>query len=68
MDCSTPGIPFLQHLPDFAQVLVQCISDTNPLLMPSSPSALSLSQHQDAYNQEKKKKKKQGCDLHEQLR
>ena len=26
-DCSTPGLPVPHHLPEFAQVHVQCISD-----------------------------------------
>ena len=49
MDCSTPGLPVPHHFPKFAQVHVYCIGDaiqpSHPL-MPSSPSALSLSQHQ----------------------
>ena len=49
MDCSTPGHPAPHHLPEFAQVLVHCISDaiqpSHPLT--SSSSALNLSQYQD---------------------
>ena len=49
MDCSTPGLPVPHHLPEFAQVHVHCFSDavqpSHPL-MPSSPTAFSLSQHQ----------------------
>ena len=49
MDSSMPGLPVPNHLPEFAQVHVHCISDaiqpSHPLT-PSSPSALSLSQHQ----------------------
>ena len=49
MDCSTPGAPVPHHLLEFGQVHVHFISDaihpSHPL-MPSSPSALSLSQHQ----------------------
>ena len=49
MDCSTPGLPIPYHLLKFAQVHVHCIGDaiqpSHPL-MPSSPSALSLSQYQ----------------------
>ena len=49
MDCSTPGLPVPHHLPGFAQGHVHCIGDaiqpSHPLI-PSSPSALSLSQHQ----------------------
>ena len=40
------------HLPEFAQVHVHCIGDAiQPYhsLMPSSPSALSLSQHQELF-------------------
>ena len=48
MDCSMAGLPVSHHLPEFAQVHVHCISDavqpSHPL-MPSSPSALNLSQH-----------------------
>ena len=55
MDCSTPGLSVLHHLPEFAQVHVHCINDAvkpSHLLTPSSPSALKLSPHH-----EKKKKK-----------
>ena len=49
MDCSTPCLPVLHHLPEFAQTQVHGGSDaTQPshrLLPPSSP-ALNLSQHQ----------------------
>ena len=52
MDCSTPGLPVPHHLPEFAQVNIPCISDavqpSHPL-MPSSPSALNLSQHQGLF-------------------
>ena len=27
MDCSTPGIPVLYHLPELAQIHVHCVSD-----------------------------------------
>ena len=48
MDCSTPGLPVLHHLPKFAQVCVHCISDAiQPShSLSSSPSTLNLSQHQ----------------------
>ena len=49
MGCNTPGLRVPHHLPKFAQVHVHCISDTiqpSHPLMSSSPSALSLSQHQ----------------------
>ena len=49
MDCSMPGFPAPHHLLEFAQVHVHCISDavqpSHPL-MPFSPSAFKLSQHQ----------------------
>ena len=52
MDCSTPGLSVPHHLPKFAQVHLHYISDaiqpSHPL-MPSSPSALSLSQHQELF-------------------
>ena len=52
MDCSTPGLSVPHHLPKFAQVHVHCIADAiqpSPPLTPSSPSALSLSQHQELF-------------------
>ena len=52
-DCSTPGLPILHRLPEFAQFHVHCISDAVQLShppMPSSPSALNLSQHQGFSN------------------
>ena len=49
MDCSMPGVPVPHHLLRFAQVHVRCIGEdvqpSHPLML-SSPSALSLSQHQ----------------------
>ena len=49
MDCSTPGFPLLHYLPEFAQTHVHWVSDaiqpSHPLL-PPSPLALNLSQHQ----------------------
>ena len=52
MNCSTPVLPVLYHLPKFAQVHVHCIGEaiqpSHPL-MPSSSSALNLSQHQELY-------------------
>ena len=48
-DCSRPGLPVPHHLPEFAQVHVHgighAIQPSHPL-MPSSASALNLSQHQ----------------------
>ena len=41
MDCSTPGVPVLHHLPEFAQTHVHWVGDTiqptHPLLSPSPP-------------------------------
>ena len=52
MDCSTPGFPVLQQLPELTQTLVHLASDaiqpSHPLLSPSSP-AFNLSQHQDLF-------------------
>ena len=49
MDCSTPGLPVPHHLLELAQFHVHYISiaiqPSHPV-MPSSPSAPSLSQHQ----------------------
>ena len=49
MDCSTPGLPVSHHLLKFAQAPVHCSGDaiqpSHPLI-PSSPCALNLSQHQ----------------------
>ena len=49
MNCSIPGLSIPYHLPKFAQGHVFCIRDaiqqSHPL-MPSSPSALNLPQHQ----------------------
>ena len=52
MDCSMPGLPVPHHLPKFAQVHVHCTGDaiqSSHPLMPSSPSALNLSQHQGLF-------------------
>ena len=49
MDCSTPALPVPHHLPKFTQVHVHCIGNaiqTSHPLVPSSPSAFNLSQHQ----------------------
>ena len=49
MDYSMPGLPVPHHLLKFAQVHVYCISNafqpSHPLV-PSSPPAVNLSQHQ----------------------
>ena len=51
-DCSTPGFPVLHYLPEFAQTHVHWVDDAiqpaHPL-PPSSPPALSLSQHQSLF-------------------
>ena len=51
MDYSTPGLPILHHLPEFAQVHVHCIRNafqpSHPLML--SSSALNLSQHQELF-------------------
>ena len=48
-DCSTPGFPALHYLLEFAHIHVHWVSDaispSHPLL-PSSPVAFNLSQHQ----------------------
>ena len=49
MDCSRSGSPVLHHLPEFAQTHVHWVCDAiQPFypLLPSSPPALNLSQHQ----------------------
>ena len=51
-DCSKPGLLVPHHLPKFAQVHGHCIDDaiqSSHPLMPSSPSALNLSQHQGLF-------------------
>ena len=51
MDCSTPGLPVLHHLPWFAQTHVHWVSNafqpSHPLLPPSP--ALNLFQHQGLF-------------------
>ena len=52
MDYSIAGLPVPHHRPKFAQVHVHCIGDaiqTSHPLMPSSPPALNLSQHQGLF-------------------
>ena len=52
MHCRTPGFPVLHCLPEFAQTHVHWVGDaiqpSHPLL-PSSPPALYLSQHQGLF-------------------
>ena len=49
MDCCAPGFPVLHYVPELAQTHVHWVSDaiqpSHPLL-PSSPPAFNLSQHQ----------------------
>ena len=51
-DCSRPGLPVHHQLPEFTQTHVHWVSDAiqppHPLT-PSSPSVLSLSQHQGLF-------------------
>ena len=52
MDCSTPCQPVPHHLPEFAQVTVNCTSipiDPCHPLSPSSPSVFNLCQHQSGF-------------------
>ena len=52
INCSTPGLFVPNYLLEFAQVHVHCIGEiiqpSHPLI-PSSPSALILSQHQGLF-------------------
>ena len=52
VNCSMPGLPVLHYLPEFAQTHAHGVSDaiqpSHPLL-PPSPSAFSLSQHQGLF-------------------
>ena len=52
MDCSTPGFLVLHHLPEFTQTHVHWVGDaiqpSHPLL-PHSPPAFNLSQHQGLF-------------------
>ena len=52
MNLSTPGLPVLHHLPEFAQTHVHRVGDaiqpSHPLSSPSPP-ALNLSQHQGLF-------------------
>ena len=59
LNCSTPGFPVLQYLPEFAQIHAHWISETiqpshslsppSPPLSPPSPPGLNLSQHQGLF-------------------
>ena len=51
MDCSTPGFPVLHCLPESAQTHVHWVSDAiqpSHQVLPPSPRALTLSQHQNS--------------------
>ena len=52
MDCSMPGSPVLHHLPEMAHIHVHWVNDaiqpSHPLL-PASPPAFNLSQHQGLF-------------------
>ena len=52
MNCSTPGLPVQQQLPEFTQTLVHQVGDaiqpSHPLPSPSPP-AFNLSQHQGLF-------------------
>ena len=52
MDCTTPGLPVLPYLPEFAQTHVHSVGDaiqpSYPLSSPSPP-ALNLFQHQGVF-------------------
>ena len=52
MDCSTPGLPVHQQLPEFTQTHVHWVGDaiqlSHPLSSPSPP-ALNLSQHEGIF-------------------
>ena len=52
MDCSTPGLPVLHHLLEFAQTHVRWVGDAiqpSHLLSSPSPPAYNLSQHQGLF-------------------
>ena len=52
MDCSMPGFPILHYLPEFAWTHVRWVSDaiqSSQPLLPPSPSALNLFQHQGLF-------------------
>ena len=52
MDCSIPGFPVLHYVPEFAQIRVHRVGDaiqpSHPLV-PRSPPAFNLSQHQGLF-------------------
>ena len=66
MDCSTQGFPVLYYLLDFAQTHVHLVNDTiqpsHPLL-PASPPAFRLSQHQGLDGKESASKSWRACEM-----
>ena len=50
VDCSTPGLSVPHHLPKLPKFIGDAIQPSHPL-RPSSPSALSLSQHHQELSQ-----------------
>ena len=53
MDCRTPGLPILYHLLEFTQTHVHSVGDAiqpSHSLLPLSPPAFSLSQHQGIFH------------------
>ena len=51
-DCSMPGFPVLHYLLEFAQTYVHWVSEviqSSYLLLPASPPAFSISQHQGLF-------------------
>ena len=49
-DCSVPGLPLHHQLPELTQTRIHLVSDAIQSSYPlSSPSALSLSQHQSLF-------------------
>ena len=54
MDCSTPGFSVLHYLPECAQIHVYWVSDAiqpSHLLLPTSPFAFNLPQHQGLFQE-----------------
>ena len=52
MDCSMPGLPVHHQLPEFTQTHVHWVANAvqpSHLLLPSSPPAFNLSQHQGLF-------------------
>ena len=52
LDCSIPSFPVLHYLPEFAQTHVHWVGDAiqpSHALLPTSPPALNISQHQGLF-------------------